>query len=160
MEDEVLGQVVGGAPHDETDARVGEAVLVAGHVDRLHLREAEVPLQVGVQERCDEAAAGRVDVDGDVGAVRGVVGHDAVVDLLDRLVLAGVGGAEDRDHADRVLVDPGHHVVGVDDVAVLGDRDVAGFDVPVAAELLPDHLDVRPSTRFGVSVGRPAASRR
>ena len=112
VEHEVLGQVLCRPPDDEADARVGQAVLVARHVDRLDLREPEVPFEVGMQERGDEPAARRVDVDRDVGAVLGVVGDDAVVDLLDRFELAGVGGAEDRDHADRVLVDVLHDVSG------------------------------------------------
>ena len=41
---------------------------MARGVDRLHARQAEVPLQVGVEERRDEAAGGAVDVDGDVEA--------------------------------------------------------------------------------------------
>ena len=143
VEHEVAGQIVLGAPHHEAHAGVREAVLVARHVDRLHLREAEVPLEVGVEERRHEASARGVDVDRHVRAVSLVVGDDPIVDLLDRLELAGEGRAEDRDHPDGVLVDARHHVVGIDDVAASGDRRVPRLDVPVAAELLPHHLHVR-----------------
>ncbi len=142
MEDQLLGEFVLRPPDREAETRIGEAVLVAGHVDRLHLREPEIPLEIGVQERCHETAARRVDVDRDVEPVLGVVRHHPVVDLLDGLELAGVGGAEDRDHADGVLVDAIHDGVGIDDEARLGDRYVAGLDVPVPTELLPDDLDV------------------
>ena len=46
------------------------------------------------------------------------------------------------DHADGVLVDGVEDLLGRDDVAPLLHRQIARFDVEVAAELLPDHLDV------------------
>src|SRR5205085_901598 len=80
------------------------------------------------------------------------------VDLADRLELARVGGAEDRDHADRVLVDALHHLFGIDDEAVGRDRYVARFHVPVLAELLPHDLHVRTEHQVG-PVSRLAARR-
>ena len=61
--------------------------------------------------------------------------------LLHRLVVARVRDAEDREHPDRVFVDRSEHPLGREIRMLLGDRDVAGFDVPVRGELLPDHLD-------------------
>jgi hypothetical protein len=46
------------------DSRIDEAVLVAADIDGLDPLEAEVPLQVGVQERRNKAATGSVHVDG------------------------------------------------------------------------------------------------
>ena len=141
-EHQVLGQVLLAAPHHETDARVGQAVLVAADVDRHHARQPEVPFQFGMQERHDEAAAGRVDVHRDVHPPVGGQFVQRRADLGDRLEFTGVGGAQDRHHPDGVLVDGVDHLLGRDDVAALLHRQVAGFDVEVAAELLPHHLDV------------------
>ena len=56
--------------------------------------------------------------------------------------MAGEGGAEDGGDADRVLVDVGLDVLGPDHVLVLPQADDPRFDVEVAAELFPDHVDV------------------
>ena len=61
-----LGQVLLVTPDDPADARSHQAVLVAGRVDRHHALQAEVPVQLRVQERGDEAARRRVHVDRDV----------------------------------------------------------------------------------------------
>ena len=77
---------------------------MAGRVDRGDPRQAEVPLEVRVDERRDECARGPVDVHRhvDPGSFLELVERGA--DLLDRLVGALEGRAEDRDDADRVLV--------------------------------------------------------
>ena len=56
--------------------------------------------------------------------------------------VAGEGRAEDGGDADRVLVDVRLDVLGPDHVLVLAQADDPRFDVEVAAELLPDHVDV------------------
>ena len=61
-----LGQVLLVTPDDPADARSHQAVLVAGRVDRHHALQTEVPVQLRVQERGDEAARRRVHVDRDV----------------------------------------------------------------------------------------------
>ncbi len=155
VEDQVLGEILAIAPDHEADARVDEPVLVAGHVDRLHHRQPEVPRQVGVQERRDEAPARGVDVHRHVEPGLGVARYHRVVDRLDRLELTGVGGAQDRDHADRALVDPLDGLFGRDHVAAFLHRHVPRLDVPVPAELLPDHLDVRSEDQVG-AIGRQA----
>jgi hypothetical protein len=81
-----------------------QAELVARGVDRLDPRQAEIPLQVGRAERRQEAAAGAVDVDGDVQPLILLEFVERVADGLDRLVLAGEGDAQGRHHADGVLV--------------------------------------------------------
>ena len=95
-----------------------------------------------MQERDDEAAAGRVDVHGHVESTVGGQLVERLADLGDRFELTGERGAQDRDHADGVLVDVLEHLLGRDDVAALLHRQVARLDVEVAAELLPHHLDV------------------
>ena len=79
---------------------------MARGVDRLHARQAEVPLEVGVEERRDEATRRGVDVHRDVETRVGLELVERGADLGDRLVAAVERGAEDRDDADRVLVAP------------------------------------------------------
>ena len=141
-EDEILGQRVRVPPHDPAHPGIDQPVLVPGGVDRRHPRHPEVPLQVRLQERRDEPAGRPVHVHRDVVASFGLHPVERLADLEDGLVAAVHGGAQDRHHADGVLValrrglgaaqmqPPRHH------------RHVAGLDLPVAAELLPAHLDV------------------
>ena len=65
-----------------------------------------------------------------------------LVDPDDVVGVAGEGGAEDGGDADRVLVDMGLDVLGSDHVLVVLQRHDPRFDVEVAAELLPDHVNV------------------
>src|ERR1700710_1471685 len=132
----------GAAPHDEPDARIGQAVLVAADVDRDHPRQPKVPSHLGVQEWHHEAAAGRVDVHRHVHSTVGGQLVEGRAYLGNRFELTGVGGAKDGDHADGVFVDHAEHLLGRYDVTALLHREVDGLDVEVAAELLPDHLDV------------------
>ena len=78
---------------------------MARRVDRRDLLEAEVPEHLRFGERRDERAARPVDVQRDVPTLLGLDPHEQVVDLLDRIGLADVGGAEHRADGDRVLVD-------------------------------------------------------
>ena len=102
--------------------------------------DAEVPLQLGLQERRDHAAGRAVDVDRDVEPGLCLDAVERLGDLGDRLVHAGVGHAHDRHDADRVLVDVLLELVAVEALVLVGDRHVARLDVPVVAELLPAHL--------------------
>ena len=142
LEDQVLGQVLGAAPHHETHAGIGQPVLVPADVDRDHPGQAEIPLEVGVQERHHEAATGGVHVDRDVEALLLLELVQCGADLSDRLQLTGVGGAQDAHHPDGVLVDRVDHLLRGDDVAVVGHRQIFRFDLEVAAEFLPHHLDI------------------
>ncbi len=65
-----------------------------------------------------------------------------LVDADDVVHVSGERRAEDGRDADRVLVEVRLHVVGADRVLVLLERDDPRFDVEVAAELLPHHVDV------------------
>ena len=75
------------------------------------------------------------------------------VDPADVVGVSGEGRAEHGRDADRVLVDVRLDVLGADRVLVGRERDDAGFDVEVAAELLPDDVDV-PSEHEVGPVGR------
>ena len=152
-EDQVGGQRVGVAPDDPADARVDEPVLVAGGVDRGDARQAEVPDEVGVDERRDERARGAVDVDGDVEARLRLELVERLADLLDRLVGAVEGRAEDRDDADRVLVAELHRLLGAEVEPVALHRHEAHLDVPVVGELLPADLDVDPHHEVRLAAG-------
>ncbi len=65
-----------------------------------------------------------------------------VVDADDVVAVPGEGRAEDGGDADRVLVEVGLDVLGADRVLALGQRHDPRLDVEVAAELLPDDVDV------------------
>ncbi len=163
VEDELLGQQVGGAPHDPADAEGREPVLVPGGVDGGDARQPEVPHHVGVEEGGDEAAAGPVHVDRDVPAVLGLDPVEFRCDLGDGLVVAGVGDADDGDDADGVLVDVLGELMGAQAGGVGLERDRAQFDVEVAGELLPADLDgpahqVGPvdGEALGLAAGAPA----
>ena len=89
---------------------------------------------------------------------------ERVADLLDRLVRAVEGRAEDRDDADRVLVAELHRLLGGEVEAVALHRHEAHLDVPVVGELLPAdldvdaHDDVRLVGRLARGLARAAAS--
>ena len=120
-------------------------------VDGRHLLEAEVPEQVRVGERCDEGAAGAVDVQRDVPALLGLDPDQQVVDLLDRVRLADVGGAEHRPDGDRVLVQQRLDVGGVDRVAIRLHRDLAHLDVEVVRELVPHDVGLGAEDHVGAA---------
>lgn len=63
MEDELFRQVFLAPPDDPPNAGVHQTILVAAHVDALDERQPEVPLQLRVEERRNEPAARRIDVD-------------------------------------------------------------------------------------------------
>ena len=113
-----------------------------GGVDRRHARQPEVPLELGVDERRDERAGRAVDVDRDVEAGPLLQLVERLADLLDRLVRALEGRAENRDDADRVLVAELDGLLGGEVEAVALHRDEAHLHVPVVRELLPADLDV------------------
>ena len=64
VEDELLREILLPPPHDPPKSWIHEAVLVAGHVNRFHQREPEVPHKVRVDEGRDEAPRSSVHVDG------------------------------------------------------------------------------------------------
>ena len=104
VEHEVPWQCLFVPPDDPSDARIHESILVARGVDRLHPVDAEVPLEVRLEERSDESARGAVDMDRDVDALVALEPIERGGDLPDRLVAAIERRAEDPHDADRVLV--------------------------------------------------------
>ena len=121
---------------------IHEPVLVPRRVDRRDAGEAEVPLEVGVEERRDHRAGRAVGVHRHVDPGLGLERVERVADLLHGLVRAVEGGAEDRDDADRVLVAELHRLLRGEREARALHRDEAHLDVPVVRELLPADLDV------------------
>ena len=150
VEDQVLGEVGLLAEDQPADARVDEAVLVAGDVDRPDLLELEVPLRVGVEEGPDERATGAVDVHRYVETLVGLQVEEQLVDPDDVVHVAGERGAEHAHDTDGVLVDVRRHVVGPDRVLVLRQGHDPRLDVEVAAELLPDHVHVPTEDEVGL----------
>ena len=108
-----------------------------------HPRDPEVPLQVRMQERGDEPARRAVHVHRDVAALLGLQPVQGPADLQHGLVAAVHGGAQDGDHADGVLVALGRGLGRAQVQPPRHHRHVARLHLPVAAELLPAHLDVR-----------------
>jgi hypothetical protein len=82
----------------------------------------------------------------------------------DVVAVAGERGADDGDYADRVLVDLRPELLGADGEAPRPQRHLARLDLEVAAELVPDDVDVgavdevRPVDRLagGLAGGLPA----
>jgi hypothetical protein len=140
VEDEFLRQVLLAAPDAPADAGVDEAVLVAADVDALDQRQAEVPLQVRVQEGRDEAAARRVHVDGRLPPGLPVLGLEQVVEQLHVLELAVERGAQDRGDADGVLVHHLHRLLGVHHVVAVAQLHLPELHLEVPRELLPANL--------------------
>ncbi len=112
-------------------------------VDRRHPWKAEVPGQVRVEERRDHRAGGAVDVYGHIGpSARGQL-VQGLRDVGDGLVASVEGRTQDRHDADGVVVALRDGVLRIEVVALAAHRHDAGLHVPVPAELLPAHLDVR-----------------
>ena len=130
------------APDDPADTWVDEAVLVARAVDRLDPPDPEVPVEIGVEERCDHRAGRAVDVDGHVHVSRRLERVERASDPCDVLVGAVVGRAEHRDDADGVVIAALRRPVERQVGGVGTHVDQASLDVEVAAELLPAHLNV------------------
>lgn len=110
---------------------------MARHVDRDDLFQAKIPFQFGIDERCHETSAGRVDVDGAIDAFL----DQEVIDGLDVFILSRVRGTQDGTDADGVLVDQADGLLGIDHVAVLGAEGVLLLDIKVAGGLFPAYLD-------------------
>ena len=104
VEDQVLGECVGGAPQHPAAAERGEAHLVTEGVDRFHPGKAKVPDQIRLGERGEEPSAGRVHVDVDVQSRVLLQPVERRADGRYVLVQAGEGLPERDDDGDRVLI--------------------------------------------------------
>lgn len=69
MEYEFFRQIFFVSPYHPTNAGIHKAVLVTANVDALHQRQPEVPLQLRIQEGCDEAATRSIYVNRSVPPV-------------------------------------------------------------------------------------------
>ena len=156
MKDQVLRKLFVVAPDDPPHSRIYQAVLVARDVDRLDQRQPEIPLEVGVEEGRDEPAACGVDVERHLPPLPRIELDEGLVAPRDRLELAGVSRPQGGDGPDRVRIGGLHDLLGGDHVAAVLDRQVSGLHVPVPAELLPHHLNVRAHDQVG-PVGRLAS---
>ena len=139
-EDQVLGQLLGIAPDHPANAQGRQPELVAGGVDGFHARQPEIPEEIGIVEGGEKAAAGGVDMHGNVQARIGLQLVQRLTDLGHGFVLAGVGHAQGRHHADGVFVAPGQGFRRAHDEPILFHGDFAQFDIPVAGELVPADL--------------------
>lgn len=154
--------LVGFAPHRPSRAQRGEPGLVPGRVDRLHARQPEVPHQVGRGERREESAAGRVDVQRDIGPAGGVQVVEGAGDPGDVLEQPGERLSQGGDHHDGVLVAMRGDVVGVHGQPVAAQRNLANLHVEIPCELLPTDLN-RPADEVrypGPTALAPAELRR
>jgi len=90
----------------------------------------------------DEPSRRAVHVDRHVVALFGLHLVQGLADLEHGLVAAVHGRAHDRDHPDGVLVALGRGLGAAQVQPPRHHGHEAGLDLPVAAELLPAHLDV------------------
>ena len=129
-------------------ANAYQAILMTRDVDRDDLLQTEVPLELGHNERCHEASASSIDVDGAVDLLL----NEKIIDRLDILILASVGCANDGTNTNGILVDEVDGLFGVNDVAVLSAEDVTFLNFEVACCLLPADLDRRVHDDVGLGV--------
>ncbi len=122
---------------------------MAGRVDRGDTRKAEVPLEVRVEERRDHRSGRAVHVNRDVEPGLALIAVQCVADVLDGLVRAVEGRAEDGDDADRVLVAARERLLCRHREPVALHRHESHLDVPVVRELLPADLHVDPHHDVG-----------
>jgi hypothetical protein len=144
MKHEVPRQLFVAAPDHAAHARMDEAVLVAGGIDRLDERELEIPGEVGVQEGRNEGATCSVDAEWNLQALLRIDAHERIVNFFDGLELARVRCAENRHCSDRVLVYRVGYLPGRDDVTPVLHGQGSRLDVPVPAEFLPHDLYIGP----------------
>src|SRR5579859_4242305 len=114
---------------------------MSGGVDGFDAGQAEIPEQIGLDEGCEEGAAGSIDVNGDVKACACLQLVEGVADFFDRLELQGEGDAEGDDDADGVLVAALNDFFGSEQETVAFHGDLADLDIEVTAELVPADLD-------------------
>jgi len=140
VEDQLFGEVLGVAPDGPSAAERRQAELVAGGVDGLDARQAEIPDDRRMDEGGNEASAGTIDVDGDVETLALLEVVEGLDDVFDGFVDEGVGEAERGDDTDSVLVTALEDFVGGHHESRAFAGDLAHFDVEVAAELVPADL--------------------
>jgi hypothetical protein len=153
VEHEVLREVAALAEHEPTDPWIHQSELVAGDVDRAHLLQPEVPGCVREHERPEEPAARRVYAERHVEPAVVFEVHEQRVDPRDVVGMAGKRRAEHGRDPDCVLVHVGLDVVWADRVLVRGQGNDPGLDVEIAAELLPDDVDVAAEHEVGAVGG-------
>lgn len=107
------------------------------NIDTLDPLQPKVPLELRKHESGDEAAAGRIDMNGDIPPRLLVQDFQLVVKLLHVVELPRVRVAQNGHHADGVLVAQRDGLVDVQHPALFGDRDPVLFHTEVAAELVP-----------------------
>ena len=113
---------------------------MAAGTDREYPLEAEVPLDIGVEERHYETAGRRVYMDWNIVAGLLVVLLERVVERLDIVVESSPGNAHDGYHADGVLVTLGYGFLWAKSQLVGCQWHGAHLNLPKLGELLPYHL--------------------
>ena len=137
----LFGQVFLVFPYDPSQARVYQAVFVARGGNRQHPLEAEVPLLLGFEERQDETARRRVDVNRNLIAGLGVVFVECLVQPLDVVVEACPRHTGNRYDADCVFVAHVQGLLGVERDVVERQGHRTHLDLPQLAEFLPYDLE-------------------
>ena len=125
-----------------------QAIFVTRDVDRDDLFQTEVPWEFWHNERCHEASASSIDVDGAVNFLL----NQEIIDCLDILVLAGIRCANDGANTNGVLIDQVDGLFGVNHVAVLSAEDVTFLNFEVACGFFPADLDRRVHDDVGLGV--------
>jgi hypothetical protein len=63
MEDKFFRQVLLVPPNDPSNTSIDQSIFVPTDIDTLHQWQPEIPLELRVYKRCNEATAGRIDMD-------------------------------------------------------------------------------------------------
>ena len=115
---------------------------MAGGVDGFDARQAKVPEQVRLQERRDKAAAGAIDMNGDVEAGLFLKLVESGAERKHVLIVSGKGAAQHGDNANGVLVTGRGDALRVGDNLVCFEGNLPGLDVPIAGEFVPADLGI------------------
>ena len=149
VENQVLRKLFFGPPDRPANPRIHQPILVAGGIDGLHPLEAEIPLDLGLNERRNEPPACCIDVDGNIPARPRIQLVQRIVDFLDWFVTTGERSAKNGGDANGVLIAPLHGFLGIQAIAVAFHRNEAGLNLPVPAELLPTNLNIDAHDHIG-----------
>ena len=169
VEDEFFGKVFRRAPDDPTYAGVDKSVsvvqvvsfvreevkigkrdvLVARGVNGNDFLKAEIPLQLWNDEGSYESTRRSIDVDNSIN----VLLDQQIVDRLRIFVFARVCRAQDNTNTNRILVNHGNRLLGVNHVSLRRAENVFLLNLKVSSCLLPAYLHGRAHDDIGLVSG-------
>lgn len=112
-------------------------ILVTANIDGDDSLQSEIPFQLRDNKWSDEASTCSINVNWGVEAPL----DQQIIDGLDILILASVGGTENDTDTNGVLIDKIHGLLGVNDISGRSTVDIFLLDLEVSGCLLPANLD-------------------